>query len=222
MAITTYSELKGALADFLARSDLTDRIPDFIALAEARLSRAIRAKDMQTSSTITVTSGIAALPSDYEEWMSCRYVGTVPSVTQDLAYVEPDAAEWRFRFRPNGYPQMFTIIGGALEIRPQGTTGSVKLYYYKSLISEALSDGNATNWLLDKCPDIYLYTSVAEANIYMKDEARAGEFLALAKSEAEKEGMSADAGKFKMNPMRVVDTGAATGREAGNGGMIGQ
>ena len=39
MAITTYAELKTAIANFLARSDLTDRIPEFIALAEARMSR---------------------------------------------------------------------------------------------------------------------------------------------------------------------------------------
>ena len=35
MSISTYSELKTAVANFLARTDLTDQIPDFIQLAEA-------------------------------------------------------------------------------------------------------------------------------------------------------------------------------------------
>ena len=39
MAITTFSELKTAVANWLDRSDLTDRIPEFIALAEARHRR---------------------------------------------------------------------------------------------------------------------------------------------------------------------------------------
>jgi hypothetical protein len=34
MAITTYSELKTAVADWLNRADLTSVIPDFIALAK--------------------------------------------------------------------------------------------------------------------------------------------------------------------------------------------
>jgi hypothetical protein len=217
MAIATYSDLKSAIADFLARGDLTDRVPDFIKLAEARLSRAIRAKDMMTSGTITVTSGAAAIPSDYEEWISCRYIGTDPAVTKDLGFAEPDSPEWRFRYRPNGYPQMFTILAGNIEIRPTGTTGSIKLYYYKSLMAAtvSLSDSVSTNWLLTKAPDIYLYTSLAEAHIYMKDEARAGEFLGLAKTEADKESIAADASKFAVNPARPVDTGAGTVRAVG-------
>jgi len=39
MAISTYSELKTAVANWLDRSDLTDVIPDFITLAETRHKR---------------------------------------------------------------------------------------------------------------------------------------------------------------------------------------
>lgn len=39
MAISTYSELKTAVADFLNRDDLTDVIPTFISLTEAKLGR---------------------------------------------------------------------------------------------------------------------------------------------------------------------------------------
>lgn len=208
MAITTYSELKTAIADFIARSDLTSVIPTFIQLAESRLSRSVRALEMQTSSTIALSSGAAALPADYQEWVSCRWVGTR---TQDLAFVEPDSPEWRFRYRPNGDPQMFTIMAGNVEIKPSAA-GNVKLYYYKTLTSDALSDSNTDNWLLTKCPDMYLYTSIAEYHLYMKDDQRAAQFLVLAKAEGDKESIATDSSKFMTNPQRPVDTGNAGSR----------
>ena len=42
MAINTYATLQTAVANWLDRSDLTDRIPEFIALAEARMHRTLR------------------------------------------------------------------------------------------------------------------------------------------------------------------------------------
>jgi len=51
MAISTFAELKTAAANWLDRSDLTDRIPEFIALAEARFNRILRIRAMETVST---------------------------------------------------------------------------------------------------------------------------------------------------------------------------
>ena len=57
MAITTYTELKSAVANHLARTDLTSVIPDFISLAEARLSRELETRDQEKRATATMTSG---------------------------------------------------------------------------------------------------------------------------------------------------------------------
>ncbi len=46
MALTDYSSLKTSVASYLARSDLTDQIPDFIRLAEERLARDLRTRKM--------------------------------------------------------------------------------------------------------------------------------------------------------------------------------
>ena len=51
MAITTYTELKSAVANHLARTDLTSVIPDFISLAEARLSRELETRDQEKRAT---------------------------------------------------------------------------------------------------------------------------------------------------------------------------
>ena len=55
MAIGTFAQLKTAAANWLDRSDLTDRIPEFIALAEARFNRILRTRDMETVSTAIST-----------------------------------------------------------------------------------------------------------------------------------------------------------------------
>ena len=51
MAIGTYDELKTAVANWLDRDDLTDRIPEFISLAEARFNRVLRLRSMETKQT---------------------------------------------------------------------------------------------------------------------------------------------------------------------------
>ena len=56
MAIGTFAQLKTAAANWLDRSDLTDRIPEFISLAEARFNRLLRIRDMETVSTAISTS----------------------------------------------------------------------------------------------------------------------------------------------------------------------
>ena len=42
MPFTSYSDLKTSIANYLARTDLTDQIPDFITFAENRLRRELR------------------------------------------------------------------------------------------------------------------------------------------------------------------------------------
>ena len=66
MSITNYTELKTAVANFLARSDLTDRIPEFISLAEGRLSRELETRSQELRHDITLVSGTEfyTLPTD--------------------------------------------------------------------------------------------------------------------------------------------------------------
>ena len=47
MALNNYSDLKTTVANYLARSDLTSVIPDFIQLAEQRLRRELRIRQPQ-------------------------------------------------------------------------------------------------------------------------------------------------------------------------------
>jgi hypothetical protein len=67
MAFTSYTTLKSTIADYLARSDLTTQIPDFIRLAEERLRRDLRIRQMLKVATATTTADDAtvSLPADF-------------------------------------------------------------------------------------------------------------------------------------------------------------
>lgn len=73
MAITTYSELKTALANWSKRTDLTAMMGDFIALAESRIQRSLlaRAQEVETELTMAPGSRYVALPSDFDSPAPC-------------------------------------------------------------------------------------------------------------------------------------------------------
>ena len=59
MAIQNYNELAAAVAAWLARGDLADRIPGFIALAEAAFNREFRVRAMEQRATAATVAGLA-------------------------------------------------------------------------------------------------------------------------------------------------------------------
>src|SRR5262245_15894630 len=75
MAITTYAQLQTAIASWLARSDLTATIADFITLFEAAANRRLRVRQMETSTNLTPSSGAATLPTDYLAWRRLTWAG---------------------------------------------------------------------------------------------------------------------------------------------------
>src|SRR5205085_11367804 len=59
----TYTGLQSSVANWLNRSDLTALIPDFITLAEERLNRALRVRQMEVSLDETaIADNIIAVP----------------------------------------------------------------------------------------------------------------------------------------------------------------
>ncbi len=159
MAITTYAQLQTAIASWLARSDLTSTIPDFITLCETTLNRNLRCREMMHTTTLTPSSGTATLPTDYVAWR--RVTG---SLGQPLEYAEPDWLYGAYPTAASGTAGYFTIEGESLIVRPSDDT-ALTFSYYKKI--PALAD--ATNWLLTKYPDVYLFGSLVEADVFIKD-----------------------------------------------------
>ena len=83
MAIGTYSELQTAVANWLDRSDLSSRIPEFITLSEARINRLLRVRLMETVKVISLISGSKRypLPSDYLQLRTIQYDASTIATT---------------------------------------------------------------------------------------------------------------------------------------------
>jgi hypothetical protein len=72
MALTTYTELKASVADWLNRTDLTSVVPDFIALAEAQIERTLRTRQMIVRATASIDTEYSAVPADFLETKSIK------------------------------------------------------------------------------------------------------------------------------------------------------
>jgi hypothetical protein len=166
MAITTYSELKSAILDWMARSDFsTSQVEDTITLFEAVANRRLRVRQMEAEDTLTTTDGEDTLPTDYLTWRSLTYEADVAG---ELEYVDPKWLRASYPSTDSGTPQFFTIEGETLTVRPVDDTTDLTLRYYQKV--PALSSGNDTNWLLTAHPDLYLFGSLVEANAFTQDE----------------------------------------------------
>jgi len=177
MAISTFAELKTAAANWLDRSDLTDRIPEFIALAEARFNRVLRIRDMETVSTAISTTGGTreySLPTGFVQ-MKEFHLTTDPLTP--LAYITPEMMSRMWAGSTTAKPQVFTIIADNVRLGPSpDAVYTTSMLYYKTFT--ALSDAASTNDMLTNNPDVYLYGTLLEAEPFIMNDARVPLWLA--------------------------------------------
>jgi hypothetical protein len=170
VSITNYTELKSSLADWINRTDLTSQIPDFIMLAEHRMNGDVRIKEMEDRQTASAStsSRYLALPTRFLE-MKRLQLNTSP--VHILQFVPHQQIEDYYRSGPDE-PDYYTIIGSEIEF---DTTPDSAYTVEMSLWvqCDALSASVATNAILTNYPNIYLYASMLEAEIYMQNDARA-------------------------------------------------
>ena len=170
MAINTYSTLQTAVANWLDRNDLTDRVPEFISLAEATFNRVLRLRAMETTVADATPSGSKedALPTGYLQ-MREIHLATTPVVS--LSYITP---EIMYRIRAgstSGKPNSYTIVGDNILFGPTPDGAyDYSITYYKAF--DALSDAAPTNWLILNAPDLYLYGALLQAEPFLMNDAR--------------------------------------------------
>ena len=170
MAISTYSELQTAVANWLDRDDLTDRIPEFIALAEARFNRVLRLRSMEAKYTADTVAGQRnlALPTSYIQMRNFQ-VNTSPLTT--LSYVTPEIYDRLWGGSTSGTPKFYTILANEVSFGPiPGSVMEVEMLFYKKFTN--LSGVTTTNSLLTDSPDLYLYGAMMEAEPFIMNDER--------------------------------------------------
>lgn len=161
MALANYTDLVAAVGNWLNRSDLTARIPEFIALAEAEFNRLLRVQDMEGQATATAAASVA-VPDDFAGLISIK-IGDY-----ELEQVSP--AELKAMPDNSGIARYFAIYDGAFNFRATPTAGEVKVVYHAKI--PALTSTNTTNWLMTAHPDLYLFATLAQAEFYGWNDER--------------------------------------------------
>lgn len=170
MSFATYSDLQTSIANYLARSDLTSIIPDFITFAENRLRRELRIRQMLKSVTTSTVSGDATveIPSDLLE---IRDFVVMTNPIQPLSYSSPSALSNDPRTSEVGVPKSYTILASEFQLAPAPDgVYTLKMLYFAA--PTYLSSGNTSNVFLTKAPDALLYASLIEAEPYLMNDAR--------------------------------------------------
>lgn len=166
MSIASYSELQTAVANWLDRTDLTDRIPEFIALAESDIARNLRKVTVRAA--LDLDSAEVDLPAECGELRSVR-LNTTPNLFA-LTIVTPEALA-DYRSSSSGRPRYASVVDGVLllDVAPDATY-TAEIIYFEKLVP--LSEDASSNSTLTDSPDIYLFATLKEAELFLEHDDR--------------------------------------------------
>jgi hypothetical protein len=170
MSFATYSDLQTSIANYLARSDLTTQIPDFITFAENRLRRELRIRQMLKSATTSTVSADSTVqvPSDFLE---IRDFVVMTNPITPLSYSSPSSLSNDPRTSEVGVPRSYTILASEFQLAPiPDAAYTLKMLYYSA--PAYLSSSNTSNVFLTTAADALLYASLIEAEPYLMNDAR--------------------------------------------------
>jgi len=166
MGLSTYAELKASLTSwFHNRTDVADIADDLIDMAEARFNREVKSRKMDVSTTLTITTGVATIPTGLVALHSL--VNTAQPYGR-IDYAPIDVIE---ALDPSntGAPCRFAEVGEQFITWPP-TSATARIRYRAKLTP--LDSTNTTNWLLTDHPDLYLKTALLQASEYFVDDDR--------------------------------------------------
>jgi len=205
MALGNYTDLKAAIADWLDRSDLTDRIPDFIALAEARLNRELRIRPMEVRSTMTTTVGqrYFNLPGGYLQMRNFQ-INTNPITP--LEYITPEMLDRLYGSNTTGKPRAYSLIGDEIQLAPiPDSTYTIEMAFYEKFtpLGDGTSGTVTSNWLTKNAPDVLLYGALIEAEPFIRNDERIQLWLTAYKEAIDKIQKADERDRHSGSTMRV-------------------
>jgi hypothetical protein len=166
MSITTFGELKAAVAARAVRTDLDALIPDFVRAAHDTI-----VARLTLCAELVLDAERVALPAGARAVLSVWADG-YPAAPLTLA------SETQMQGLGAGVPLYFRVDGAELVLGPapsQALAGRVLFKPARSVFAED-GDGNAA---LDRYPSLYLYGSMAELFAHVRDAGERDRYLNL-------------------------------------------
>lgn len=197
-------ELKTLIASYLHRTDLTNEIPGFVALAESRINTGLRALENEGYATLSTADNPQDLPDDYN-------VMTAVSTPSDrgpraLERVNPSrmASLQRFTRGQGGGARWFTVQAQQITVWPfvidadTGLGPDIDLQYWRQL--PALVQDTDTNDVLTRWPQLYLYASLYEGYVFTAQPSGGSVALSTFVSELNEINATAQGAKWGAAP----------------------
>lgn len=172
MSLLTYADLQSKVLSFAHRANIQDAvsadiIPDLIRLGELWIFRKARTRDMETALNVTMSNGVATVPSDYVGLKHARIDGT-PSRPLKLKPTKYIIENYPQR-SADGKPSFIGIDGSSFIFGPFPDSNYTVLGIYYATPTSIATSANAV--FLDN-PDLYLYAAICEMEPYLKNDKR--------------------------------------------------
>jgi hypothetical protein len=172
MSLTTYAQLQNAVLSFTHRANIQDAvsadiIPDLIRLGELWIFRKAKTREMETALNLTLSNGVATVPTDYTGLKHARLDGS-PSRP-----VRQRPAQWIYEKYPlrssDSKPWFIAVDAGQFVFGPFPDSNYTLLGTYYAKPASIATSANA---LFLANPDVYLYAAICEAEPYLKNDKR--------------------------------------------------
>jgi len=171
MSISTYAELKAAVASWLNRESITANVPDFIRLAEAQMNREIKHWKGEKRSEGEIDTRYSTLPADWRSPIRLS-VSTANGPRELEPVSQSEMLDLRYKTNDTAdIPEYYAISSGSLELYPTPSQPVNVMMIYRANIP-ALSDSNTSNWLLEEAPDAYLYGTLMQTAPWLREDER--------------------------------------------------
>ena len=164
-----YAALRSNVAAWMNRADLTAIIPTFVTLAQDRIyigSPDLGVDPLRVGAMLTVVNPFTgSLPTNWAELKRISWIlsGSIKYPLEFMPLEKIGPYEGR-----SGRPQYYSLRGSTVVYGPTFTNDVELMYYSRPANLSADADNIMTG--LDA---VYLYATILEAALYMKDDAQA-------------------------------------------------
>lgn len=173
---TTYSELQTEIIDWTKRGDQASRVPLYIAMAESGMNARLRLRIMETTASLTLSSGndYVALPSGFIQPVSLVFTSSAESISQI------DRESLDAMYGATGRPNFYSISGSLINFdKTANTDYALTMRYVKRL--DIATD--LTNGVLTAAPFSYMYGALAAYSRWIEDGEGLAQYTALFQQE---------------------------------------
>lgn len=172
--IASYTTLETAVADYLAKSNLTTFIPNFIQNWEEKFYRQPKnfGRWMESALNLTISSSVIAVPADYLG-LKYAYINGSPSSRLDRVSLNQMYGTYP-RGGDTGLPRWIArdttnfVFGPA----PDSDYNIRGVYWAKPTLMRSFAADAAAHWIIVNAPDLALYGALIEAQPFLMNDKR--------------------------------------------------